>query len=85
MSSCMFLMGMGTVRGGILGGACFPSPSQRSPGAQAGWESPRKGLFPKEKKMLLKIPVVFPETLVHINIHAGPARSVAVGGAKLAP
>lgn len=28
--------------------------------------------------MLLKIPVVFPETLMHINIRAGPAGSVSV-------
>lgn len=30
------------------------------------------------KAMLLKISTVFPETLVHINIYAGPARSMSV-------
>lgn len=30
------------------------------------------------KAMLLKISVVFPETLVPINIYAGPARSMSV-------
>lgn len=30
MSSCTFLTGMGTVRGGIPGDACFPSLCQRS-------------------------------------------------------
>lgn len=45
---------------------CFPSLFQLPPGAQAGWEPPRKGHL---RRNPLKTTWVFPEALVHINIH----------------